>query len=79
MIFYRPDQFKWPTLISVIAVVLSSVVYATYVYIQRKHLFHLEAVYNWTTRRWRLKKKSENPEDAANSASVYSPLGDLRE
>ncbi|KAK7212753.1 hypothetical protein V2G26_019931 [Clonostachys chloroleuca] len=34
MIFFRPDQFKWPTLISAVAVGLASVIYTFYVYIQ---------------------------------------------
>lgn len=40
MIFFRPGQFKWPTLISAVAVGLASVIYTFYVYIQRKHLLH---------------------------------------
>ncbi|VUC29551.1 unnamed protein product [Clonostachys rosea] len=48
MIFSRPDQFKWPTLISVVAVGLASVIYTRYVYSQRKHLLHLSWAYNLT-------------------------------
>ena len=41
IIFSRPDQFKWPALISVIAVGFAGLLYAIFVRIQRGHLVHL--------------------------------------
>ncbi|KAF3386316.1 Solute carrier family 40 member 1 [Penicillium rolfsii] len=41
IIFSRPDQFKWPALISVISVGIAGLFYAMYVRIQRGHLLHL--------------------------------------
>ncbi|KAJ5329630.1 iron-regulated transporter [Penicillium brevicompactum] len=41
IIFSRPDQFQWPVLISVIAVTLAGVLYASFVRIQRGHLVHM--------------------------------------
>ncbi|CAI7570075.1 unnamed protein product [Penicillium bialowiezense] len=41
IIFSRPDQFQWPVLISVIAVTLAGILYASFVRIQRGHLVHL--------------------------------------
>ncbi|QKX64027.1 uncharacterized protein TRUGW13939_11200 [Talaromyces rugulosus] len=40
VIFSRPDQFKWPALISVISVVLTGLLYVMFVRIQRGHLLH---------------------------------------
>ncbi|KAM5353404.1 hypothetical protein ACJ41O_000054 [Fusarium nematophilum] len=42
--FSRPDQFKWPSLVSVVAVASASMAYTTFVYIRRGHLLHLEVV-----------------------------------
>ncbi|EXL41487.1 hypothetical protein FOCG_16291 [Fusarium oxysporum f. sp. radicis-lycopersici 26381] len=39
--FYRPDQFKWPSLLSVAAVTLAATAYTIYVYLRRGHLLHL--------------------------------------
>lgn len=69
MIFYRPDQFKWPALVSVSAVGLSSAIYASYVYVQRKHLLHLDAVCGWACQSWRWKKSEAVSEDAPNTSS----------
>ncbi|KAL7923517.1 Ferroporti-1 [Trichoderma austrokoningii] len=44
IVFSRPEQFKWPSLISAIAVALASSAYAAFVYIRRGHLLHLEAL-----------------------------------
>ncbi|KAJ5190710.1 uncharacterized protein N7498_009695 [Penicillium cinerascens] len=41
IVFSRPDQFKWPALISMIAVGLAGLLYAIFVRIQRGHLLHL--------------------------------------
>jgi solute carrier family 40 (iron-regulated transporter), member 1 len=41
IVFSRPDQFKWPTLISVLAVVSAGVLYTIFVYLRRGHLLHL--------------------------------------
>ncbi|KAM7214065.1 Ferroporti-1 [Rhypophila decipiens] len=40
IIFSRPDQFKWPVVISIAAVYLSGGLYATFVRKRRGHLFH---------------------------------------
>jgi iron-regulated transporter 1 len=45
IIFSRPDQFKWPVLISVISVALAGVLYAIFVRIQRGHLLHLPSCF----------------------------------
>ncbi|KAF6788467.1 iron-regulated transporter [Colletotrichum musicola] len=42
IVFFRPDQFKWPSLISVVAVGSASAAYTLFVYFRRGHLFHLE-------------------------------------
>ncbi|KAI1826361.1 Ferroporti-1 [Xylaria intraflava] len=44
IIFSRPQQFKWPSLISVAAIACASVVYTIFVYLRRGHLLHLEAL-----------------------------------
>ncbi|KAI1457298.1 Ferroporti-1 [Annulohypoxylon moriforme] len=44
IIFFQPSQFKWPSLISVAAVVTASSLYTVYVYIKRGHLIHLEKI-----------------------------------
>jgi iron-regulated transporter 1 len=36
LVFYRPDQFKWPALISTVAVALANVAYATFVFFQKR-------------------------------------------
>jgi iron-regulated transporter 1 len=41
IVFSRPDQFKWPALVSVIAVGFAGLLYAIFVRIQRGHLVHL--------------------------------------
>ncbi|KAJ5653951.1 hypothetical protein N7490_000954 [Penicillium lividum] len=41
IVFSRPDQFKWPALISTIAVGFAGLLYAIFVRIQRGHLVHL--------------------------------------
>ncbi|KAJ5746000.1 hypothetical protein N7520_011182 [Penicillium odoratum] len=41
IVFSRPDQFKWPALISVIAAGFAGLLYAIFVRIQRGHLIHL--------------------------------------
>ncbi|KAK6526477.1 hypothetical protein TWF694_005063 [Orbilia ellipsospora] len=42
IIFFRPEQFRWPASLSVGAVVSASILYASFVYIRRGHLLHLE-------------------------------------
>ncbi|KAL7934446.1 Ferroporti-1 [Trichoderma chlorosporum] len=42
--FPRPEEFKWPSLISTLAVASASSAYATFVYLRRGHLLHLEAL-----------------------------------
>ncbi|PTB36456.1 hypothetical protein M441DRAFT_51191 [Trichoderma asperellum CBS 433.97] len=44
IVFSRPEQFKWPSLISTIAVASASSAYAAFVYLRRGHLLHLEAL-----------------------------------
>lgn len=44
IVFFRPEQFKWPSLISVGAVALASAAYALYVHQRRGHLLHLQAL-----------------------------------
>ncbi|KAI8652757.1 Solute carrier family 40 protein [Fusarium keratoplasticum] len=42
ILFYHPNEFKWPSLLSVAAVISASVAYTIYVYLRRGHLLHLE-------------------------------------
>ncbi len=44
IVFSRPEQFKWPSLISVGAVTSAWALYSLFVYIRRGHLLHLDAV-----------------------------------
>ncbi|KAL7898504.1 Ferroporti-1 [Trichoderma sp. SZMC 28014] len=44
IVFSRPEQFKWPSLISTVAVASASSAYATFVYLRRGHLLHLDAL-----------------------------------
>ncbi|KAJ4146843.1 hypothetical protein LMH87_001402 [Akanthomyces muscarius] len=44
IVFFRPDQFKWPSLISVAAVTSASAAYTVFVYQRRGHLLHLNAI-----------------------------------
>ena len=41
IIFSRPEQFRWPGLLSVIAVYTASVLYAAFVRKRRGHLLHM--------------------------------------
>ena len=41
MIFARPDQFKWPTLISAVSVYAAGGLYTLFVRRRRGHLFHM--------------------------------------
>lgn len=45
--FYRPDQFKWPSLLSVTAVTSASITYTIYIYLRRGHLLHWEPLRRW--------------------------------
>ncbi|KAK4073471.1 uncharacterized protein Triagg1_5297 [Trichoderma aggressivum f. europaeum] len=44
IVFSRPEDFKWPSLISTLTVASASSAYATFVYLRRGHLLHLEAL-----------------------------------
>ncbi|KAH6854770.1 Ferroporti-1 [Chaetomium sp. MPI-CAGE-AT-0009] len=44
IIFSRPEQFRWPSLISVGAVASAWGAYSFFVYVQRGHLLHLDAL-----------------------------------
>lgn len=44
MIFARPDQFKYPTLISVLAISTASFAYTIFARIRRGHIMHLNAL-----------------------------------
>merc|ERR1712000_300326 len=44
IVFSRPEQFKWPALISVVAVTMASSAYTLYVRVKRGHLIHLDMV-----------------------------------
>jgi solute carrier family 40 (iron-regulated transporter), member 1 len=44
MVFSRPAQFKYPTLISVIAVAMASACYSMFARLRRGHLVHLEVL-----------------------------------
>ncbi|PTB72892.1 hypothetical protein M440DRAFT_1384275 [Trichoderma longibrachiatum ATCC 18648] len=52
--FSRPDEFKWPSLISALAVASASGAYAVFVYLRRGHLLHLGALASLLfTEKWR--------------------------
>ncbi|KAI8284286.1 hypothetical protein K4K56_010206 [Colletotrichum sp. SAR 10_98] len=42
--FFRPEQFRWPSLLSVAAVATASAAYTLFVYLRRGHLLHLNAL-----------------------------------
>ncbi|KAK2040918.1 iron transporter [Colletotrichum somersetense] len=42
IVFFRPAQFNWPALVSVVAVTSASLAYTTYVGRERGHLIHYE-------------------------------------
>lgn len=44
IIFFRPEQFRWPALISVIAVATASSAYTLFVRLRRGHLLHLDLI-----------------------------------
>ena len=44
IIFFRPEHFKWPTLISVTAVLTACLTYSAFVYLRRGHLVHMDAL-----------------------------------
>lgn len=44
IIFYRPEQLKWPVLIPVVAVACASSVFAVLVHRRRGHLLHLDVL-----------------------------------
>jgi len=44
IVFSRPSQFKWPALISFVAVYLAGALFATFVRTRRGHLLHLERI-----------------------------------
>lgn len=44
IVFHRPEQFKWIALISLIAVLTSTVAYAGWVWKMRGHLVHWEKI-----------------------------------
>ncbi|KAK0384140.1 hypothetical protein NLU13_8229 [Sarocladium strictum] len=44
IIFYDPSDFKWPSLISLIAVACAGVLYSSFVRSRRGHLLHLEVL-----------------------------------
>ncbi|KAL2128819.1 hypothetical protein VTI74DRAFT_8599 [Chaetomium olivicolor] len=44
VIFSHPEQFKWPSLISVGAVILAWAAYTLFAYIRRGHLLHLDTL-----------------------------------
>ena len=56
VIFSRPDQFKWPALLSVIAVGTAGFLYAMFVRIERGHLVHLPKCFP-KDRLWRLRER----------------------
>ncbi|KAH7125875.1 iron transporter [Dactylonectria macrodidyma] len=46
IVFFRPSQFFWPSMISCTAVTTASFAYTFYVYLRRGHLLHLEKITN---------------------------------
>ncbi|QYT00576.1 Solute carrier family 40 protein [Trichoderma simmonsii] len=65
IVFSRPEEFKWPSLISTLAVASASSAYATFVYLRRGHLLHLEALTSFLfteKRRQRVDRITSEPE-----------------
>lgn len=56
----RPDQFKWPTLISVIAVIAAGALYTSFVYSRRHHLLHLSKLASCMRSRTRQERTRED-------------------
>lgn len=53
MVFYRPDQFRWPVLMSAVGVTIAQGLYAIFVRARRGHLVHLPLcmdIKGWGTR-----------------------------
>ncbi|KAM0753282.1 hypothetical protein T439DRAFT_346894 [Meredithblackwellia eburnea MCA 4105] len=48
IVFFRPTDFKWPALISVLAVGFASFLFTIFVRIRRGHLVHFEKIAAWT-------------------------------
>lgn len=67
IVFSRPEQFKWPSLISAVAVASASGAYAASAYLRRGHLLHLEAV---TSCLWTEKGKQRDPEQNPRESSI---------
>ncbi|KAM0252583.1 hypothetical protein ACHAQJ_007620 [Trichoderma viride] len=69
--FSRPEQFKWPSLISTLAVASASSAYATFVYLRRGHLLHLEAI---TSLLWTEKGKQREREGEIDQITFGSEM-----
>ena len=42
IIFSNPERFRWPSLMSIVAVAIASILYTTFLRLERGHLLHLE-------------------------------------
>jgi iron-regulated transporter 1 len=60
IVMSRPDQFKWPTLLSVLAVVAAGLLYALFFYLRRGHLLHLSNISPCRRSRTRQKRTRED-------------------
>ncbi|TDZ15860.1 Solute carrier family 40 member 1 [Colletotrichum orbiculare MAFF 240422] len=71
IVFFRPEQFRWPTLLSVVAVASANIAYAYFVYLRRGHLLHLGALEKLSCMRRSTKKERETViERITSSADV---------
>ncbi|KAF7591879.1 hypothetical protein BBP40_000922 [Aspergillus hancockii] len=68
IVFSRPDQFRWPVLISVIAVGLAGVLYTVFVRIQRGHLVHIPS---WVISKGDLQRTREHCIERISSSSDF--------
>lgn len=69
IIFSRPEQFKYPTLLSVIAVVIAGALYTTFVYLRRGHLVHLPH-FSWSSEA-KQRSRERGLERIASSCEVW--------
>lgn len=44
IVFFKPEQFKWPSMISVTAISCASLCYTIFVYRKRGHLLHMDKI-----------------------------------
>ncbi|KAF5011840.1 hypothetical protein FDECE_2072 [Fusarium decemcellulare] len=69
IVFYHPDQFKWPSLISVLAVMTASISYTVIVYLRRGHLLHIDGLMRLLGARGAEQQQRDRAIDRINSTT----------